>query len=55
MGDLEGSYAIIVVMEGEPELVVAKQDSPLIIGLGDRENYIASDVPAILDYTDRVV
>jgi len=53
--DLEGSYAIVVLMAGIPELIVARKDSPLIIGTGDRENYIASDVPAILDYTDRVI
>ncbi len=52
---IEGSYAIIVVMAGEPKLVVAKKDSPLIIGIGDRENFVASDVPAILGYTDRVI
>jgi len=52
---VEGSYAIVVVMVGEPKLVVARKDSPLIIGIGDRENFIASDVPAILDYTDRVI
>jgi glucosamine--fructose-6-phosphate aminotransferase (isomerizing) len=53
--EVEGSYAIIVLMLGEPRLVVARKDSPLIIGVGDRENFIASDVPAILDYTDRVI
>ena len=53
--DIEGSYAIVVVMAGESKLVVARKDSPLIIGVGDRENFIASDVPAILDYTDRVI
>jgi len=42
-------------MVGEPKLVVARKDSPLIIGIGDRESFIASDVPAILDYTDRVI
>jgi len=52
---VEGSYAIVVLMAGEPKLVVARKDSPLIIGIGDRENFIASDVPAILDYTDRVI
>ncbi|MEE8418578.1 MAG: glutamine--fructose-6-phosphate transaminase (isomerizing) [Dehalococcoidales bacterium] len=52
---VEGSYTIIVIAKGEPKLVVARKDSPLIIGLGDRENFIASDVPAILDYTDRVI
>jgi glucosamine--fructose-6-phosphate aminotransferase (isomerizing) len=54
LGDIEGSYAIIVLMAGEP-LVVARKDSPVIIGLGDRENFIASDVPAILDYASRVI
>jgi len=53
--DVEGSYAIIVLMAGEPKLVAARKDSPLIIGIGDRENFVASDVPAILDYTDRVI
>jgi len=55
LGEVEGSYAIIVMMAGEPDLVAARKDSPLIIGVGDRENYIASDVPAVLDYTNRVI
>lgn len=53
--DIEGSYAIIAMMAGESYLVAARQDSPLIIGLGDRENFIASDVPAVLDFTNRVI
>ena len=53
--DIEGSYAIIVMMAGDSGLVAARKDSPLIVGVGDRENFIASDVPAILDYTSRVV
>ena len=53
--DVEGSYAIIVLMVKEPQLVTARKDSPLIIGIGDKQNFIASDVPAILDYTDRVI
>ncbi|MFC1993162.1 glutamine--fructose-6-phosphate transaminase (isomerizing) [Chloroflexota bacterium] len=53
--DVEGSYAIIVSMANEPKLVTARKDSPLVIGIGDRENFVASDVPAILDYTNRVV
>ncbi|MFC1991679.1 glutamine--fructose-6-phosphate transaminase (isomerizing), partial [Chloroflexota bacterium] len=55
LNDIEGSYAIIVMAKDTTELVVARKDSPLIIGLGDRENFIASDVPAILNYTDRVI
>ena len=55
LSDIEGSYAIIVTVAGESKLGVARKDTPLIIGIGDRENFIASDVPAILDYTDRVM
>ncbi len=55
LNDIEGSYAIIVLVSGESELVVARKDSPLIIGIGDSENFIASDVPALLDYTNRVI
>ena len=53
--ELEGSYAIIALTTGEDKLVVARKDSPLVIGPGDKENFIASDVPAMLDYTSRVV
>jgi glucosamine--fructose-6-phosphate aminotransferase (isomerizing) len=55
LNDIEGSYSIIVLTTGESKLVVARKDSPLIVGRGDRENFIASDVPAILDYTGRVI
>ncbi len=55
IGDIEGSYAIIVLMRGQPHLIAAQKFSTLTIGIGDRENFIASDVPAILGYTDRVV
>ena len=53
--DIEGSYALIVLMAGEPKLVATRKDCPLIIGIGDRENFVASDIPAILDYTNRVI
>jgi len=55
LSDIEGSYAIVVLMAGETKLVVARKDSPIVIGIGDREKFVASDVPAILAYTDRVV
>ena len=53
--DIEGSYAIIVLRAGEPKLVAARKESPLIIGLDDRGYFVASDAPAILDYTNRVI
>lgn len=53
--DIEGTFAVVVIKEGNDEIIVSRKDSPLIIGLGDGENFIASDVPAILDYTNRVI
>ncbi len=55
LNDIEGSYAVAVLMDGVPELIAARKESPLIIGVGDGENFIASDVPAVLDYTSRVI
>jgi glucosamine--fructose-6-phosphate aminotransferase (isomerizing) len=55
LADVEGAYTMIALMEGESRLVAARKDSPLIIGIGDRENFVASDVPALLDYTSRVI
>jgi glucosamine--fructose-6-phosphate aminotransferase (isomerizing) len=52
---LTGSYAIIVAAKGFEGLVAARKESPLIIGVGDRENFIASDVPAVLEQTNRVI
>ena len=52
---LEGSYALGILCLDCPDTVVAvKKDSPLIFGFGQGENFIASDVPAILKYTRRV-
>ena len=49
---LIGSYAIEVVSNENPDImVVVRKDSPLVIGKGSNENYIASDIPAILSYT----
>ncbi|MCR5171721.1 MAG: glutamine--fructose-6-phosphate transaminase (isomerizing) [Treponema sp.] len=49
---LEGSYALGVVSKNYPDRVIAaRKESPLIVGLGKDENFIASDVPAVLEYT----
>jgi glucosamine--fructose-6-phosphate aminotransferase (isomerizing) len=53
--DLEGSYAIVAMRAGARELAVARRGSPAVIALGEHEVFIASDVPAILPYTDRVM
>ena len=55
MQQLEGSYAIAVVSDQFPDEVVAcRKDSPLVIGFGDDENMLASDIPAIMDYTKKM-
>ncbi len=52
---LEGSYAIGVLHKNHPdELVCAREHSPLVIGIGEKENFIASDVSALLKYTKDV-
>ena len=49
---LEGSYALGVLCTKYPDrLIAARKESPLIVGLGKGENFIASDVPAVLEYT----
>ncbi len=52
---LEGSYAIVVIKEDENKIIAAKKGSPLIIGVGEEEFFIASDVPAFLDYTNKAI
>ncbi len=52
MKELEGSYALGIVFADFPDMVFAiRKESPLIVGLGEGENFIASDVTAILQYT----
>ncbi len=52
VGKLEGSYALCVICQDEPDkILVTRKDSPLIIGIGQNENFIASDIPAILEHT----
>ncbi|MCJ7570781.1 MAG: glutamine--fructose-6-phosphate transaminase (isomerizing) [Candidatus Thermoplasmatota archaeon] len=53
---LEGYYAIVVTCEDEPDKIIgARLQSPLVIGVGDNENFLASDIPAFLKYTNRVI
>ncbi|WP_226007334.1 glutamine--fructose-6-phosphate transaminase (isomerizing) [Natrinema salinisoli] len=53
--ELEGSYAVTVMVSGEHVLYGARQGSPLVVGMEDGEYFLASDVPAFLEYTDNVV
>jgi glucosamine--fructose-6-phosphate aminotransferase (isomerizing) len=52
---IEGTYAFAVVAEGKDEVVAARNESPLVIGLGNGENFLASDVTALLKHTNKVV
>lgn len=52
IGDIRGSFAIGMINKNNPnEIVAVRKDSPLIVGIGQDENFIASDIPAILEYT----
>src|SRR5205823_4546124 len=56
LAKVKGTYALAVMSERSPEmLVVAKNASPLVVGLGESCNYVASDVPAILAHTRDVI
>ena len=49
---VRGSYATAVLIEDKPdEIIAARKDSPLIVGIGENENFLASDIPAVLKYT----
>jgi glucosamine--fructose-6-phosphate aminotransferase (isomerizing) len=53
---VKGSYALVVLSSREPgRIVCARQDSPLVIGLGNSENLVASDIPALLAHTRRTI
>jgi glucosamine--fructose-6-phosphate aminotransferase (isomerizing) len=54
VAELEGAYALAVVSEHDPErLILAREGCPVVIGLGDEENFVASDVAALLPVTRR--
>ncbi|MFH0734496.1 MAG: glutamine--fructose-6-phosphate transaminase (isomerizing) [bacterium] len=56
LNEVEGTYGIAVVYLNEPDkIVVAKKGSPLVIGIGDNENFVASDVNALIAYTSQIV
>lgn len=53
---LDGAYAIGVFTQDDPKrLITARKGSPLVIGIGENENLIASDIPAILEHTNKVI
>jgi len=54
--EVRGAYAICVLCEEEPgNLIAAKQGSPMVVGIGESEFFVASDIPAILSYTRKMI
>ncbi len=51
--EIKGSYALGILFQGSDCLYAVRKDSPLIVGLGEDENFIASDIAAIIDYTNK--
>jgi len=51
----EGRYALIAISKNEEKILAARRGSPLIVGLNDKEYFIASDIPAFLKYTKKVM
>ncbi len=52
---IEGSYSLVFMDSSDPDTIICtKKDNPLIIGLGEHENFIASDIPAVINHTRRI-
>lgn len=53
---IKGSFALAVISVNEPEkIILARHDSPLVIGISDGENFAASDIPALISYTNKFI
>ncbi len=52
---VEGAFGIAVIREGEDRIVVARRGSPIILGVGHKKMYVASDAPAVLAHTKKVI
>ncbi|MDD1672960.1 MAG: glutamine--fructose-6-phosphate transaminase (isomerizing), partial [Methanomicrobiales archaeon] len=52
---LEGSYALLILAENEPQIIAVRNRSPLVLGIGDGEMFAASDITPLLDYTERII
>jgi glucosamine--fructose-6-phosphate aminotransferase (isomerizing) len=52
---LTGSYALLVIAKGEDRIIAAKRASPLVIGVGDKEFFAASDMTPLIEYTERAI
>jgi len=55
LAEMHGSYALGIIREGEQTLIAAKKESPLVLGIGEGEFFIASDAPALIGKTNRFI
>ena len=56
LSELKGAFALVLFSKKDPKkIMVAKNASPLILGIGDGENFVASDIPALLSYTKDII
>lgn len=55
LSEVSGTYAVVAIRKGSNEIVVARKENPLVIGLGVGETFVASDVTPLLSYTSRVI
>ncbi|MHB8852570.1 MAG: glutamine--fructose-6-phosphate transaminase (isomerizing) [Ignavibacteriaceae bacterium] len=56
LSEVEGTYGIAVIYEKEPDkIIAARKGSPLVLGIGENENFVASDVSAIISHTKQIV
>ncbi len=53
--DLKGSFAVLVIYSKLNKIVCIRKDSPLVIGIGLNENFVASDIPALLPFTNKII
>lgn len=52
---IRGAYSLVVIAKDHPDKIIAmRKSSPLIVGLGENENFVASDIPAVLEYTRNI-
>ena len=52
---VEGAFGLAVIHKNEEKIIAVRRGSPLILGIGNKEMFVASDVPAVLDYTKKVI
>jgi len=55
MKQLEGYYAVLAMFEGERKIIGSRNGSPLVVGVGNGESFLASDIPAFLEHTKEVM